>query len=102
MVKRWPDGNFKEKPPLSVVIVLPLFFAVVLLDLAAWWSIPEWSPKVPDAVHSFPARFKGGTTFFVQPWQARAAHDADWLAFGLGAACFLLFWLHRDKLERIR
>jgi hypothetical protein len=41
------------------------------VNLAAWWSIPEWSPTVPDAVHSLPIQFKGGTIYFVQPWLAK-------------------------------
>jgi hypothetical protein len=49
-----------------------------------------------------PILFKGGVIYFVQPWLAKTARDASWLAIGLGAACFVLFWLHRDELERLR
>jgi hypothetical protein len=106
--KRGADGEtmarwqFKEKTPTSVKVVMLLFFAVLAVNLAAWWSIPEWSPRVPDAVHSVPIRFKGGVIYFVQPWLAKTARDANWLAIGLGAAGFVLFWLHRDELERLR
>jgi len=79
-----------------------LFFAVLVVNLAVWWSIPEWSPIVPDAGHSIPIRFKGGTIYFVQPSLAKTARDANWLAIGLGALCAVLFWLHRDELERLR
>ncbi len=95
---RW---QFKEKTPLVVKVVALLFFAVIGVDLAASWSIPEWSPTVPDAVHSSPMKFRGGPTYFIQSWLARLMHDADWLAVGLGAALFLLFWVYRDQLERI-
>src|ERR1700722_3043876 len=94
---RW---QFKEKAPLSVTVVLVLFMIVIALDIAAAWGIPEWSPTVPDAVHSVPIRYRGGVTYFVQPWLARATDDGVWLALGLGAACFFLFLVHRDKLER--
>ena len=96
---RW---QFKEKTPTSVKVVMPLFFAVLMVNLAAWWSIPEWSLKAPDAVHSVPIQFRGGATYFVQPWLARLAHDSNWLAAGLGALCAMLFWLHRDELVRLR
>jgi hypothetical protein len=79
-----------------------LFMVVVVLDIAAAWSIPEWSPNVPDRLHSVPIRYKGGVTYFVQPWLAQATHYGDWLALGLGATCFVLFLVHRDKLERLR
>jgi hypothetical protein len=95
---RW---QFKEKPPLSVRIVMVLFLVVLWLDIAAAWGIPEWSPTAPDAAHSVPIRYRGGVTYFVQPCLARATHDADWLAFGLGAASAVLFLVHRDKLERL-
>jgi hypothetical protein len=95
---RW---QFKEKPPLSVRIVMGLFFVVLPLDIAGVWAIPEWSPTVPDAAHSVPIRYKGGVTYFVQPWVAGATRDGDWLAIGLGAACVVLFLVHRDKLERL-
>lgn len=97
-MSRW---QFKGETPTSVKIVMPLFFAAMALNLAAWWSIPEWSPTVPDAAHSVPIRFKGGTAYFVQPWLAKTAHDSNWLAGGLGGVCFMLFWLHRDELERL-
>jgi hypothetical protein len=96
---RW---QFKEKTPMSVKVVMPLFFAVMVLDLAAGWNIPEWSPTAPDQVHSIPMHWRGGVTYFVQPWLATLLHDADWCAGGLGAISALLFWLHRDELERVR
>jgi hypothetical protein len=96
---RW---QFKEKAPLSVTVVMVLFLVVIVLNIAAAWGIPEWCPTVPDAAHTVPIRYRGGATYFVQPWLARATHDGDWLAIGLGATCFVLFILHRDKLERLR
>lgn len=96
---RW---QFKGKTPTSVKVVMLLFFAVLAVNLAAWWSILEWSPTVPDALHSVPIRFKGGVIYFVQSWLVKTARDANWLAIALGAACFVLFWLHRDELERLR
>jgi hypothetical protein len=95
---RW---QFKEEPPLSVKIVLPLFMVAILLNIAMVWIIPERSPIVPDRVHTVPIRYKGGVTYFVRPSVAQGMHDLNWLAVGLGAATFLLFLLHRDKLERI-
>jgi hypothetical protein len=99
MMARW---QFKGKTPTAVKVVMLLFFAVMVVNLAAWWSIPERSPIVPDAAHSIPIRFKGGTLYFVQPWLAKTARDANWLAIGLGALCAALSWLHRGELERLR
>jgi hypothetical protein len=96
---RW---QFKGKTPLSVKVVMLLFFAALGVNLAAWWSIPEWSPTVPDAVHSLSIQFKGGKIYFVQPWLAKVARDTNWLSAGLGAVCVVLLWLHRDELERLR
>ena len=94
---RW---QFKGKTPWSVKIVLPLFIAVIWLDVALFWGISEWSPTVPDSVHSSPMRFMDGVTYFVRPSLAQVLHDLHWLAAGLGVACLLLFLLHRDELER--
>lgn len=94
---RW---QFKGEAPLSVKIVLPLFLLAIALDVAMVWSIPEWSPTVGDSVHSHPMQFKGGVTYFVRPSVAQGLHDLDWLAVGLGVACFLLLLLHRRELER--
>jgi hypothetical protein len=96
---RW---QFKGKTPSSVKVVMLLFFAALGVNLAAWWSIPEWSPRVPGAVHSLPIQFKGGAIYFAQPWLAKTARDTNWLPAGLGAVCVVHLWLHRDELERLR
>jgi hypothetical protein len=70
-----------------------------LLQFGLVFAIPRWCPTRPDAVHSYPIHFKGGSVYFVQPWLGKYDHYGFWGGFVLLALFFLLFWLHRNEVE---
>lgn len=63
-------------------------------------AIPRSWPNAPDAVHSYPIRFKGGAVYFVQPWLGKYFENDIWIGFALLGFFFLLMWIHRDEVVR--
>jgi hypothetical protein len=59
----------------------------------------KW-PAVPDAIYSYPIRFKGSAVYFVQPWLGKYFDNDIWIGFGLLGLFFLLMWMHRDEVVR--
>ena len=77
-----------------------LLIVNVVLEIAAAYWIPSRAPVEADSVHSYPIRFRGGPTFFVQPWLGAYADFGFYAGFVLLGLMLLLLWLNRDKLER--
>jgi hypothetical protein len=96
---RW---QFKGEAPASFKVLFTLLGINFLGQMAAFYGIPRWSRIRPDAAHSYLVRFKGGAVYFVQPWLGKCFHYGFWAHFVLLALISLIFWLHRDELERLR
>jgi len=96
---RW---QFKENAPVSFKVLFTLLAINFLGQFAADYAIRRWSPIRPDAAHSYLIRFKGGAVYFVQPWLGKYFDYGFWAHFVLLALGFLICWLHRDELERVR
>jgi hypothetical protein len=95
---RW---QFKGKPPSwAYILTILLLFNLVLQIAAAYW-ISIRAPLQADSIHSYPTRFRGGLTFFVQPWLGAYADYGFYAGFVLLGLLLLLLWLNRDKLERV-
>jgi hypothetical protein len=95
---RW---QFKEKEPVSLKVLFALLGINLLGQFAAVYAIPRRSPIRPDAAHSYLIRFKGGAVYFVQPWLGKYCDYGFWAHFILLALMFLIFWFHRDQIERV-
>jgi hypothetical protein len=95
---RW---QFKEKEPASLKVLFALLGINFVGQFAAFYAILRWSPIRPDAAHSYPIRFKGGAVYFVQPWLGKYCDYGFWAHFVLLALMFLIFWFHRDEIERV-
>ena len=52
-------------------------------------------------MHSYPVRFRGGPTFFVQPWLGTYFDYDIYVGFALLSLFGVLLWVNRDKLERV-
>jgi hypothetical protein len=92
--------QFKGKTPawariLAVVIVVNLVFQIV-----ASFGIPRWAPLRRDSMHSYPLHFRGGPTYFVQPWIGMYTEYGYYAGFALLALFFLLLWVKRAQLEK--
>jgi hypothetical protein len=96
---RW---QFKGEAPASFKVLFTLLGINFLGQMAAFCAIPRWWPIRPDAAHSYLIRFKGGAVYFVQPWLGKYFVYGFWAHFVLLALGFLICWLHRDELERVR
>jgi hypothetical protein len=75
--------------------------ADIFSQIATTYWIPRWAPILPDSTHSYPIRFRGGPTYFVQPWLGAYFDYGFYAGFVLLGAFLLLLWLNRDKIERI-
>jgi hypothetical protein len=77
-----------------------LMMANFLVGYILAFVIPRKWPTSPDALHSYPIRFKGGAVYFVQPWLAKYFENDIWIGLAFLGLFFLLMWLHRDEVTR--
>ena len=94
---RW---QFKGKTPAWAYILTGLLLVNVVLQMVTAYWISSQAPVEADPVHSYPTRFRGGPTFFVQPWLGAYNDYGSYAGFILLGLVLLLLWLDRDKLER--
>jgi hypothetical protein len=92
--------QFKGSTPVWAKILAGVLVVNTLLQLAASFSIPRWSPLQPDDFHSYPIRQRGSPTFFVQPWLGVYSDYGLYAGFALLLLFFLLLLINRDQLER--
>jgi hypothetical protein len=91
--------KFRGEAPMAFKVVLALFAANVLTQIAISYALPRYFSVTPDDVHTFPLH-KGGVTFFVQPWLAQFSDYGSWANYVFfGMLCVILF-VYRDRLER--
>ena len=93
--------QFKGKTPGWAKILAGVLMLHILMQIATAYWIPRWTPIQPDTMHSYPIRFRGGPTYFVQPWLGAYSDYGLYAGFVLLAVFALLLWLNRDQLERI-
>lgn len=93
--------QFKGKTPAWAYVFAVLLVANVLLQIVTAYWIPTWAPVRSDSVHSYPVRFRGGPTFFVQPWIGTYFDYDVYVGFALLGLFGIVLWLNRDKLERV-
>ena len=94
--------RFKGKTPLSITLVFALLGLNFLGQLATSYIIPRISPVTADAAHPYLVRFKGLAGYFVQPWLGFYFEYGFGMHFVLLALFFLMVWVHRDEIERVR
>jgi hypothetical protein len=95
---RW---QFKGKTPWWAKILAGLLVLNIFMQIATAYWIPTWAPVQSDPVHSYRIHFRGGPTYFVQPWLGTFSEYGLYAGFVLLAVFALLLWLNRDQLERI-
>lgn len=95
---RW---QFKGKTPAWAYILTVLLLVNIGLQIGTAYWISSRAPVQADSVHSYPVRFRGGPTFFVQPWLGAYSEYGFYAGFALLGLFALLLWLNRDKLERV-
>jgi hypothetical protein len=93
--------QFKGKAPGWAKLIAGLLMLNILLQIATAYWIPRWAPVRTDPAHSYPIRFGGGPTYFVQPWLGAYSDYGLYAGFVLIAVFALLLWLNRDQLERV-
>jgi hypothetical protein len=96
---RW---HFKGKAPISFKVVFALFGMNVAAQIATTYAIQKWSPTRADAVHSYLVRFKGDSVYFVQQWVGNYFFYGGKANYVFLAVLFLIFFIHRDQVERVR
>jgi hypothetical protein len=94
--------QFKGKTPAWAYVLIPLFVTHSFLQIVAAYWIPHWAPVQPDPAHFYRIQFRGGPTYFVQPWLGAYFDYGFYVGFVLLGIFLLLLWLNRDKIERIR
>jgi len=97
---RW---QFRGKAPLPIKMVFILLGVNFLGQIATSYAIPRLSPITADAAHPYFVRYKGAAGYFVQPWLGIYSEYGFWLHFVLLALFFfLMLWVYRGQIERIR
>jgi len=94
--------QFKGKTPVAIKVTFALVGLNFLGQLATSFLIPKWSPITPDEAHSYLVHYKGFAGYYVQPWVGLYFVYGFWLHFILLAVFFLMMWLYRDQIERVR
>ena len=94
---RW---QFKGKTPAWAYILTGLLLLQVVLQMVTIYWISSQAPVEADSVHSYPIRFRGGPTFFVQPWLGAYSHYGFYAGLILLGLVLLLLYLDRGNLER--
>ena len=92
--------QFKGKTPAWARILASLIVLNLVGQIAASFAIPRWAPLRRDLVHSYALHFRGGPTYFVQPWVGMYTEYGYYAGFALLALFFLLLWVKRGQLER--
>ena len=93
--------QFKDKTPAWAKILAGVLILNIVLQVATAYWIPRWAPIHADRVHSYPIRFGGGPTYFVQSWLGAYSDYGLYAGFFLLAVFALLLWVNRDQLERV-
>ncbi len=78
--------HFKSKVPVSYKVAFVLFATSVFFEIGTKLAIPKWSPKVADAVHSYPFAIHG-VIYFVQPWIGKYLDHTRWVNAILFGSC---------------
>lgn len=92
--------KFKGETPVWARVLAGLLVVNIFLQIITAYAIPRWFPIQPDPIHSFAVRFKGGPTYFVQPWLGMYSDYGLDIGFVLLGVFLLLLWIKRDQLER--
>jgi hypothetical protein len=94
--------QFKGKTPAWAYVLAVLFMIDIFLQIASTYWIPHWAPVHADPAHVYPIHFRGGPTYFVQPWLGAYFNYGFYAGFVLIGLFLLLLLLNRGKVERIR
>jgi hypothetical protein len=94
--------QFKGETPLWAKILAGVLFLNILLQVVSSYGIPRWTPIHPDAVHSYAIHYRGGPTFYVQPWIGLYVDYGVYLGFAVLVLFLVLLWINRDQLEQVR
>ena len=94
--------QFKGKTPVWAQILTGLLLLNITLQIATAYWIPRWAPIQLDPAHSYPIRYRGGPIFYVQPWLGTYSDYGLYVGIALVVLFFLLLWLNRDSVERLR
>jgi hypothetical protein len=99
MPYRW---IWREKPPWYFTAI----FFLMMLEFALGWilfaTLPKWASSLPDRAHPAALHMKGGHTYYLSPRLGWFLNNDLWIFFGLLGTLFLITFLHRDQIERIR
>jgi hypothetical protein len=94
--------QFKGKTPVPIIAVFALLGVNLLGQMATSYLIPKWSPITADAAHPYFVHYSRFAGYYVDPWLGRYFVYGFWTHFVLLALFFLLLWIYRSQIERIR
>ncbi|MFZ0734606.1 MAG: hypothetical protein WAM79_19965 [Candidatus Sulfotelmatobacter sp.] len=94
--------QFKDRTPAWAWILAVILILNIALQIATAYGVPRWAPVRADLIDSYPIRYQGGPTYFVQPWLGLYFDYGFEAGFGLLALFIVLLFLNRDNLERVR
>jgi hypothetical protein len=75
---------------------------VALANLLTLWALGGWCyTLVPDALHSFAIRHRGGFFRYYRPWVARYLEYGFWGHFALLTLALFVVGRYRDQVRRV-
>jgi hypothetical protein len=96
--RRW---QWKGQPPVYWTILAVIFLVCDLAWVGMDFAIPYFASHSADTVHSQAIRISGNI-YYVRPWIGWFQHNGEWVFLPLLFLLFLIMFMRRDQVERVR
>ena len=90
------------KPPVYWTVVFWITISEIVVSWVLLVTLPRWAQSVPDASHPSELYMKGGHSYYLAPRLCWFLNNNLWIFFGLLGLFFLIMFVHRDSVERVR
>jgi hypothetical protein len=89
-------------PPVYWTAIFWIMMAEFVVSWILFVTLSRWAQSAPDASHSVELHMKGGHSYYLSPGVGWFLNHHLWIFFALFAMLFLIMFIHRDKIERVR
>jgi hypothetical protein len=93
--------HWKGQPPLYWTFLFVFFFVIDIAWIGLDFVIPYFAAQSADPVRSQGIRISGNV-YYVRPWIGWFQHNGEWLFLPLLFLLFLIMFVKRDEVERVR
>lgn len=93
--------QWKGQPPLYWTVLFVVFFVIDIAWIGLDFVIPYLAAQSADPVRSQGIRISGNV-YYVRPWIGWFQHNGEWLFLPLLFLLFLIMFVKRNQVERVR